>query len=495
MSENLTDKARAFPEIIQGGMGVRVSSRELAGEVAGIGEMGVISGTAIGLCLVRQLQDGDPDGSMRLALAAYPDQETAEKVIHDYFIDGGRSPDKPYKTNRMLDQRQHDGPVKINMLGAFAEVWTAKKIAREIASRDGREPGPVGMNLLTELQATLPSALYGAMLAEVDCVIMGAGIPHDIPEALGNLAMGRRSSTQFEVSGTKQNYNIVFDPDKYPLLRDAPKTTPAFLAIVASDTLAKRLSRSNVPPNGFVIERPTAAGHNAPPRGRGELDENNEPLYGARDEVNLEKIVELGLPFWLAGSYGITEGLQKAKEAGAHGIQVGSAFALCNTSGMDQELRRKLIDAALNDGIPVKTDGRASPTGYPFKVADIEGTMSKPEEYEARKRVCDLGFLRKAYAKPEKDGAETIGYRCASEPIETYVGKGGDIAATIGRKCLCNGLLATIQQGQLHKGVKEAPIITIGDAATEIVRCLVPLYGTSFSATDVVKFLHGGNTK
>ena len=65
-------------DIIQGGMGVGVSDYELARAVAAEGAMGVVSGTVIGPVLARRLQNGDPDGSMRLALAAFPDQAIAK---------------------------------------------------------------------------------------------------------------------------------------------------------------------------------------------------------------------------------------------------------------------------------------------------------------------------------------------------------------------------------------------------------------------------------
>lgn len=48
------------PSIIQGGMGVRISSWNLARTVASCGEMGVISGTCMEIVMVRQLQKGDP---------------------------------------------------------------------------------------------------------------------------------------------------------------------------------------------------------------------------------------------------------------------------------------------------------------------------------------------------------------------------------------------------------------------------------------------------
>ena len=40
----------------------------------------------------------------------------------------------------------------------------------------------------------------------------------------------------------------------------------------------------------------------------------------------------------------------------------------------------------------------ASPTGFPFKVAILQGSYSDPAVAEARTRVCDIGLLRESYA-------------------------------------------------------------------------------------------------
>ncbi len=53
---------RRLPTIIQGGMGIAVSSAALAKEVSRAGHLGVISGTAIDSVVARRLQDGDIDG-------------------------------------------------------------------------------------------------------------------------------------------------------------------------------------------------------------------------------------------------------------------------------------------------------------------------------------------------------------------------------------------------------------------------------------------------
>src|SRR5690606_11844116 len=129
---------------------------------------------------------------------------------------------------------------------------------------------------------------------------------------------------------------------------------------------------------GFVVEGPTAGGHNAPPRGKEVFDEKGQPVYGERDLVDLEKTRDLGLPFWLAGSFGSPDGLERAQEAGAAGIQVGTLFAYCRESGIAQGIKRKVLEMIAAGKATVRTDPRASPTGFPFKVVSIEGTMSEP---------------------------------------------------------------------------------------------------------------------
>ena len=80
-------------------------------------------------------------------------------------------------------------------------------------------------------------------------------------------------------------------------------------------------------------------------------------------------------------------------------MQVGTLFAYCNESGMDPELRRRVLHEVKTGSVAVKTSLRASSTGYPFKVASVSGTISDPRVYEERERKCDLGYLREAYVK------------------------------------------------------------------------------------------------
>ena len=86
-------KEHVLPAVIQGGMGVGVSSWQLARSVSRAGGLGVVSGTALDLVLARRLQDGDPSGDERRALAAFPDQAMARRVLDLYFQPEGRPVD------------------------------------------------------------------------------------------------------------------------------------------------------------------------------------------------------------------------------------------------------------------------------------------------------------------------------------------------------------------------------------------------------------------
>src|SRR5579871_1447548 len=84
------------PRIIQGGMGIGVSNWRLAQAVSRLGELGVVSGTALDSLFVRRLTEGDFGGHLRRALDAFPFQEMARRIREEYFIAGGKRKDDPY---------------------------------------------------------------------------------------------------------------------------------------------------------------------------------------------------------------------------------------------------------------------------------------------------------------------------------------------------------------------------------------------------------------
>jgi NAD(P)H-dependent flavin oxidoreductase YrpB (nitropropane dioxygenase family) len=295
-------------------------------------------------------------------------------------------------------------------------VWLAK---------EGHD-GVVGINLLTKVQMPNLASLYGAMLAGVDYVLMGAGIPREIPGVLDALAQHRIARLKLDVEGPAGEGvdELVFDPKDHLESDRVALKRPLFIPIVSASSLATTLARkASGRVDGFVVEGPTAGGHNAPPRGEPTFSTDGEPLYGERDVVDLDKIRDLGLPFWLAGGAGTPEGLQAALAVGAAGVQVGTLFAYCDESGFAADLKSKVLAGIAAGTVRVRTDPRASPTGYPFKVVLTEGLEHQDDR---RKRECDLGYLRAAYRTP----SGKVGYRCSAEPVDQYVAKGGDIADT-----------------------------------------------------------------
>ncbi|MFT5141427.1 MAG: nitronate monooxygenase [Rhodothermales bacterium] len=457
-------------------MGVGVSDWRLARAVSQKGQLGVVSGTALDTVLVRRLQDGDPGGYILRALAAFPIPRVASWIQDRYYRRGGRLEGEPYELLPMDRAKPSALKQRVTAVANFVEVFLAK---------EGHE-GLVGVNYLAKVQLPTLASLYGAMLADVDYVLMGAGIPREIPGVLDRLADKLPVSIRLDVLGLSDPDRDVlrFDPETVGLGVTATLNRPKFLPIVASNSLVTMLIRkANGRIDGFVIEGATAGGHNAPPRGKMKLDEGGEPIYGPRDAVNLAAVAEEGLPFWVAGGTGSPERLAEVKAAGAAGIQVGTLFAYCDESGFSADIKQDILRRSVNGPLQVKTDHRASPTGFPFKAVEVPGTASEQDVYEARKRICDLGYLR-TLARGD-DGK--LRFRCPSEPVGNYVNAGGEEEETVGRKCLCNSLLANIGMAQTRDGALEPRFLTSGDELATISEFLQGR--DRYSAADVIDYL------
>jgi nitronate monooxygenase len=466
------------PVLIQGGMGAGVSNWRLARAVSLTGQLGVVSSVALDTILARRLQDGDPGGHMRRGMAQFPYPAMAQRILEKYFVEGGRPAGKPYKLVPMLARVNSREATELLIVSNFVEVALA---------REGHS-NPVGINCMEKLQLPLLASLYGAMLAGAGYILTGAGIPLKVPGALDAFAAGQAASYPLSVSGAQPDDDCLmrFDPREYFGDDVRQLQRPVFLAIISSNTLATTMvRRSNGKVDGFVIEGPSAGGHNAPPRGQMVLSEKGEAVYGERDRVDLDKIRQIGIPFWLAGSYGTPGKLREALEQGATGVQVGTAFCYCEESGLRQDYKSALLQKVKRGEASVFTDPLSSPTGFPFKAVQLDGTTSEAEVYQNRRRICDVGILREAYRTP----GGTIAYRCPSEPEATYISKGGVVEETVGRKCLCNCLLADIGLQQLQKdGSIEPGLVTSGDDLDVILQFLAGAQ-ESYSAATVVKTL------
>lgn len=201
------------PLIIQGGMGVSVSSWWMAKKVSMKGQLGVVSGTGLATLMIRRLQSGDPDGHVRRALSHFPSQDMANEYLDQYFVEGGIGEGGTYKRQTMHTLQQDLALDRLTVLGAFVEVFLAK---------EGHD-GPIGVNLLEKIQLPTMATLLGSMLANVDYVIMGAGIPLEIPGVLDCFARGERAELSIDVDGAgkEDDFKVSLDPaevlgDAYP---------------------------------------------------------------------------------------------------------------------------------------------------------------------------------------------------------------------------------------------------------------------------------------
>lgn len=482
------------PVLIQGGMGVGVSNWRLAKAVSKEGQLGVVSGTMLDTVFARRLQDGDPEGALRRACQAFPLPHIAEPIWEHFYIPTGKSKDAPYLPVPMMGDKPSRFNTELLILANFSEVFLAK---------EGHD-GLIGINYLEKIQVPTLASLYGAMLAGVDYVLMGAGIPRAIPGILDSLSAGRPVSLKLDVAQDKPETDrdqdqaghapyLHFNPADFPAqaagVSSKALKRPKFIAIVSSHTLATNLARkASGYVDGFVIENHQAGGHNAPPRGGVSLSSTGEPIYGERDRANLAESRKLNRPFWLAGKYGSAAKLQEALAEGAQGVQVGTLFAFCRESGITDNIKETVLQKALEGTLQVFTDPAASASGYPFKVLSVEDTLSQERVYENSRRVCDLGYLRSVYITHDRAGSPCLGFRCPGEREADFVRKGGSEKETAGRKCLCNALLATVGLEQKRGEYCEPPIITAGDHALEL-KPFVEKEGKQYSAGAVVRHI------
>ena len=465
-------------------MGVGISNWRLAQTVSRLGQLGVVSGTALDQVLARRLQDGDPGGHMRRAFDAFPFRgDGRARLEHATSSRAARPPRR--RTTRLPDARARSAPgrwPKSCIVANFVEVYLAREGPRQSRSASTTS---------RRSRRRTCRRIYGAMLAGVDYVLMGAGIPLKIPGVLDASPTtsrrrirctwsARRRATTRRCTSTRATSSRATLP---------PLTRPRFLPIIASNTLAVTLLRkANGRVDGFIIEGPTAGGHNAPPRGKLTLNERGEPSTASATSSTSRRCASSGLPFWLAGGYGGAGRAAAGARAGAAGVQVGTAFAFCEESGLRDDYKQALLEQV------GRGDGAASsPTrSRRRRVSRSRSSSSRARSptrrcISARPRICDLGYLREAYRTP--DGA--IGFRCPSEPVSVYVVEGRR-----GRRTRRAASASATRSWPRPARRKRAPrarswrpaSCTSGDDLTGIARFMRP-GSTSYTAADVIRVL------
>lgn len=469
-------------KLYQAGMGVNISSpglNEATGKAAdelGLPVVTTVSGTGAPLLITAILQAGDPGGHYRRILNEPPIQKIGEKIVEKYYRDPSSNKRFIYAPNPSDLIGNREARKK-----EVEELLVGSNYALVRRAKEGHNR-PVAINLLTKIELTHLHELFGAQLAGVDIVVMGAGIPSQIPDVLDGNAAFRPTTYQVDVVNSSRKYVMKFDPAvDIPLGNSSKPVRPNFVLVTSFTSLAQRMHKQGKI-DGVVMENYMAGGHNAPPRGPLQLNERGEPIYGKKDEPDFNELVKNGIPFWLAGGY--ADNLQGALELGALGIQAGTIFALAKESGMDSEIRRKIVELAFTGKLDVVNSAIASPTGFPIEIAQLDGTLSDPLKYDSRLRACTLGYLVELYEA--KNG--NIATRCPAEPIGAWLGKGGKLEDALNRICLCNGLLASAGFGIETKQGQEPPVVTLGKVTEFIQRIIEDPY-QEYTAKEALQFI------
>lgn len=334
--------------IIQGGMGVGVSAHKLAGTVAKEGAVGTIASIDL-------------------------------RVHH---------PDLMEKTHRTKDRKLIDDA---NLEALDREI----KSAREIA-------GPAGYIAVNVMRAVdrFPEMVKQACASGANAIIMGAGLPFELPE----------------------------------LTKDYPDVH--LLPILSEErgvrAVLKRWLRKGVLPDAIVLEHPRyAGGHLGAPNPE---DINNERFDFKRILAEIPKVFEQlkldPIPLIPAGGINSFSKIKELFGMGAAGVQIGTPFAVAEEGDAHINFKKVLLGAKPEDIVTFM-----STAGLPAR-AVLTPWLKKYLEREERVR---------SRATPEK-GTCAVSFECL-----TYCGlKDGDSAA--GQFCIDTQLEAAVM-GNVEKGL------------------------------------------
>jgi nitronate monooxygenase len=344
----LTLRDREVLPIIQGGMGVGVSAHKLAGTVAKEGAVGTIASIDL-------------------------------RVHH---------PDLMERTHRTKDRKLIDDA---NLEALDREI----KSAREIA-------GPSGYIAVNVMRAVdrFPEMVKQACASGANAIIMGAGLPFELPE----------------------------------LTKDYPDVH--LLPILSEErgvrAVLKRWLRKGVLPDAIVLEHPRyAGGHLGAPNPQ---DINNERFDFKRILAEIPKVFEQlkldPIPLLPAGGVNSFAKIKELFHMGAAGVQIGTPFAVTEEGDAHINFKKVLLEAK-----PEEIVTFMSTAGLPAR-AVLTPWLKKYLEREERVR---------SRATPEK-GCCAVSFECL-----TYCGlKDGDSAA--GQFCIDTQLEAAVM-GNVEKGL------------------------------------------
>lgn len=308
----LTIKGKSALPIVQGGMGVGVSASRLSGNVARCGAVGTISSVDL------------------------------RRHHEDLMAGTGRSRDKE-KINAA------------NLIALDREIKAAQQLAQ------GK--GIIAVNIMRAV-AEYANYVRQACESGADAVVVGAGLPLDLPELTA----------------------------AYPQVA----LVPVLSDVRGIALVLKKWMRKQRLPDAIVIENPRyAAGH----LGAAQPEDVNAPHFAfpAVLEGTLELFKGLGIereriPLITAGGINHPDQVRKLFQLGASAVQLGTAFAVTQEGDAHPNFKKVLADAK-----PENIVTFMSVAGLPARAVRtpwLDNYLAKEEKLQrlAKPKKCTVGF-------------------------------------------------------------------------------------------------------
>lgn len=267
---------RSLLPIVQGGMGVGVSAHRLAGSVAAAGGVGTLSSV--------DLRRHHPDLMART-------QGLASRIGQDE------------DTKAQIDEA--------NLEALEREIAAARALSQ------GR--GMLAVNVMRAVSEYAP-AIKRALECGIDAVVVGAGLPLDLPD----------------------------------LAQDHPD---ALLVPILSDArgvqlVVRKWERKKRLPDAIVIEHPRLAGGHLGAAKVADLQDTRfdfENVIPAVRAFLRDAGIEKEVPLIAAGGIRTFEDIQRLQDLGAAAVQLGTPFAVTQESDAHPEFKRVLAEARDED--------------------------------------------------------------------------------------------------------------------------------------------------
>ncbi len=317
---------------------------------------------------------------------------------------------------RAVARRGGVGTISSAGLAAIVSKRLGRKVNdREAAAIEVAEAkqggGCIAINIMVALHQAFTDSILGALDGGVDAIILGAGLPTNLPEELA----------ASEVA-----------------------LIPIVSSVKALRIIQRRWQeRLKRPPDAVVLEGPLAGGHlGFSPKDVDKEEFQLEKLFGPVKEFAQKNG---DYPVIVAGGiYYHDDIVRWVNDLGADGVQMGTRFAATHESGASPAFKQAILDCQKDDIIVANNPG--SPCGLPFRVIKTSPGYQLALK-KARPPKCNRGLVLR------RDEAGKFTVCSAKDSHDSF--------------CICNVLYSA--HGFTDK---EEPIFTIGGRGHLVDRIL-----------------------